>query len=297
MDLSRRTFFKIAGVASATAVAGQPAVAAAAATASPDVRAVLVDTTRCIGCRACEAACAEANGLPGPVGEPAVNTRRVTDPRTFTVVSTLVPNGDAETRFVKTQCMHCVDPSCASACLVRALEKTPEGPVIYHPELCLGCRYCMVACPFDGPKYEYDRAIPYVRKCEFCAERQAAGQPPACVSVCPSGALRFGTRAELLDEARTRIYQNPDRYVHRVYGEHEVGGTSWLYLADRPFEELGFRADLGETPYPAYTWPFLSAVPLVLTLWPPFLMGLYAFTRTRESAADAEDSGEEVRHG
>lgn len=302
MDLSRRTFFKIAGVAGAAGVVGRPAPVAADTRVRPEARAMLVDTTRCIGCRACEAACAEANGLPERSDEPVVGTRRVTDPRTFTVVNAFAPKGDGDMRFVKTQCMHCVDPSCASACLVRALEKTPEGPVVYHPELCLGCRYCMVACPFDVPKYEYDRAIPYVRKCEFCAERQAQGEPPACVSACPSGALQFGTRAELLEEARTRIYQNPDRYVHHIYGEHEVGGTSWLYLADRAFEELGLRADLGETPYPAYTWPFLSAVPLVLMLWPPFLMGLYAFTRSREEgggepAAAAEHSGEEVRHG
>ena len=295
MDLSRRTFFKIAGVASATAVAGRPAVASAAETASPDGRAVLVDTTRCIGCRACEAACAEANGLPGPVGEPTVGKRRVTEPRAFTVVNAFAPRQAPATRFVKTQCNHCLQPGCASACPVKALEKTASGPVVYHKDRCIGCRYCMLACPFEVPKYTYDKAIPYVKKCEFCPDRQAAGKAPACASVCPSGALQFGVRGELLEEARTRIYTTPDRYVHHIYGEHEVGGTSWLYLSDAPFDQIGLRTDLGIHGFAELTQVSLAAVPLVMTLWPPFLMALYTFSRTREQAA--ETTGEEVHHG
>jgi Fe-S-cluster-containing dehydrogenase component len=293
MELSRRKFFKIAGVAGATAVAARPAVASAAAAAG--AKAMLVDTTRCVGCRTCEAACAEANGLPAPAEPDAGGALRRTSPAAFTVVNAYQPNAQADPRFVKTQCMHCVEPACASACLVKALEKTTEGPVVYHPELCLGCRYCMVACPFDVPKYEYDRVVPYVRKCEFCASRQAKGDPPACAAACPSGALQFGARADLLEEARSRIYTNPDRYVHHIQGEHEVGGTSWLYLSDVPFDRLGFSASVGTRPYPELTWPFLSAVPLVLTLWPPLLMGLYAFTHARDSA-HAELTSEESRH-
>lgn len=166
----------------------------------------------------------------------------------------------------------------------------------------------MVACPFGVPKFEYDQPVPYVRKCEFCSQRQAEGEAPACASVCPSGALQFGSRAELLEEARTRIYQNPDRYAHHIYGEHEVGGTSWLYLSDVPLDQLGFRTDVGTRPYPEFTWPFLSAVPLVLTLWPPLLMGLYAFTKARREQEEgappetgrADDASaieeEEARH-
>ena len=295
MDLSRRMFFKVAGVAGATAVAARPAVAAAAETASPDVRAVLVDTTRCVGCRACEAACAEANGLPGPVGEPAVGMRRVTDPRTFTVVNAFAPKQSPAMRFVKTQCNHCLQPGCASACPVKALEKTASGPVVYHKDRCIGCRYCMLACPFEVPKYTYDQAIPYVKKCEFCPSRQAEGKGPACASVCPSGALQFGTRGALLEEARTRIYTTPDRYVRHVYGEHEVGGTSWLYLSDVPFEQIGLRTDLGIHGFAELTQVSLAAVPLVMTLWPPFLMALYTFSRSREDAA--KTTGEEAHHG
>lgn len=280
MKLTRRTFFKVAGAAGATGLAGRETDAAVRVPGA-NARAMLVDTTRCVGCRSCEAACAEVNGLPTSP-DATTDARRTTDAYRFTVVNeATAPAPDGSPRFAKTQCFHCVDPSCASACLVQALEKTPAGPVVYHPDRCLGCRYCMVACPFDAPKYEYDRPIPYVKKCEFCVDRQQQGLAPACVEACPTGALQFGTRAELLEEARFRIYQNPDRYVRHIYGEHEVGGTSWLYLADVPFETLGLREEVGTDRYPQFTWPFLSAVPLVLTLWPPFLMGLYAFTRAR----------------
>jgi formate dehydrogenase iron-sulfur subunit len=191
--------------------------------------------------------------------------------------------GDA--RFVKRQCMHCLDPACASACLAKALEKTAAGPVVYHPERCLGCRYCMVACQFDIPKFEFDSPAPYIHKCSFCAERQAEGLQPACASVCPTGALQFGHRAALLEEARTRIYQSPDKYVHQVYGESEAGGTSWLYISDVPFDKLWFRTDLGPTSPPELTRTALAAVPFVLTLWPPLLMGLYTFSKQRAAAA------------
>jgi hypothetical protein len=153
----------------------------------------------------------------------------------------------------------------------------------------------MVACPFDVPKFEYQKAAPYVRKCGFCADRQQQGYPPACVAACPAGTLQFGPRDQLIDEARRRIYQNPDRYVHHVYGEAEAGGTSWLYISDVPFERLGFRTDLGGTPPPELTRTALAAVPLVLTLWPPLLMGLYTFARRRDRAS-SNVAGEVATH-
>jgi Fe-S-cluster-containing dehydrogenase component len=292
MKLSRRTFFKV-NAAGAAALAVAPSTASAATAAvNPHARGVLVDATRCVGCRACEAACSEANHNAEPValGDDRVfETRRDTDQRTFTVVNRFAssaPDGGAPVRFVKKQCMHCLQPACASACPARALEKTADGPVVYDGSRCLGCRYCMMACPFDGPKFEYDKNVPYVKKCTFCAERQAEGLPPACAEVCPSGALTFGTRAELLEEAKTRIYQNPDRYVHHVYGEHEAGGTSWLYITDVSFEKLGFAQGLMTSPYPDLTKTALAAVPVVLTLWPPLLMGLYTFSRRHEAGGD-----------
>ncbi len=288
MDLSRRTFIKFAGAAGAAGVVARPRAAAAAPRHAPGTPGVLVDTTLCAGCRACEAACGEANQLPAPAmaGDEAVFAKtRTTDVGVYTVVNRggqHSAKGDA--RYVKHQCMHCLDPACASACLAKALEKTAAGPVVYHKERCLGCRYCMVACQFDVPKFDFASAAPYIHKCSFCAERQAQGLKPACASVCPTGALTFGPRDQLLEEARTRIYQNPGKYVHHVYGESEAGGTSWLYITDVPFETLGFRTDLGPTSPPELTRTALAAVPFVLTLWPPLLMGLYAFSRRRPEA-------------
>jgi formate dehydrogenase iron-sulfur subunit len=296
MTLSRRSFLKVAGAAGALGVAEWAAPARAAAAAGAAARAVLVDTTKCVGCRACEAACAEAHHLPGPTGELVPGAVRTTDPEAFTVVNAVAVAPGADPRFVKTQCLHCLEPGCASACPVKALEKTPAGPVVYHEDRCIGCRYCMLACPFDVPKYEYDKPAPYVRKCDFCADRQAAGLAPACASVCPSGALQFGQRDALLDEARRRIYAEPDRYVHHVYGEHEAGGTSWVYLSDVPFETLGLRVDVGTRGFAELTQVSLAAVPLIMTLWPPFLMALVHFARARARAATGDGGAEEDAH-
>ena len=300
MSLSRRRFLKCASATGAAALVARPVSAAATALRTGRTPAVLVDTTRCLGCRACEAACSEKNRLPSPAkaGDASVfETRRTTDVDTFTVVNRRGgPDLSSEPRYVKSQCMHCLDPGCASACPAKALEKTFEGPVVYHPERCLGCRYCMLACPFDIPRFEYEKASPYVRKCSFCADRQKQGLAPACVEACPAGALQFGTRGELVEEARTRIYQNPGKYVHHVYGENEVGGTSWLYVTDVPFERLGFRTDLSTTSAPELSRTALAAVPFVLTLWPPLLMGLYTFSRRREEAARAGAEESESSH-
>jgi formate dehydrogenase iron-sulfur subunit len=294
MKVSRRTFLKIVGATGAATLASGPRQVRAGRLGPPSdgTLATLVDSTRCIGCRACEAACSEANRLPEPVmlGQESVfEEKRTTDSRAYTVVNRYTNSEDERApTYVRTQCMHCVEPACASVCPVAALEKTPEGPVVYHADRCLGCRYCMLACPFGIPKFEYEKAIPYIRKCSFCIHRLRQGKLPACAEVCPTGALQFGKRKELLEIARTRIYQDPERYVHHIYGEHEVGGTGWLYITDVPFEQLEFRMNLGTTPYPELTWTFLSSVPFVLTLWPPFLMGLYALTKSREKAAQVE---------
>ena len=142
----------------------------------------------------------------------------------------------------------------------------------------MGCRFCMVSCPFDVPRFEFNSPNPQIRKCDMCFGRIQEGKTPACVANCPTGALTFGKRSELLEEARHRIYTRPDRYVHHIFGEHEAGGTSFLYLAPVPFEQLGFPTHLGTTPYPAYTREFLYAVPLVLTVLPPLL---FAVARSR----------------
>jgi len=266
-------------------------------------KAVLVDLTRCIGCRACQVACKEWNRLPAEntrfrgLGGGYENPPALTG-KTFTRITfheVVGANGALERSvFVKRQCMHCLEPACASACPVTALEKVKAngsslGPVIYHPDRCMGCRYCMLACPFNVPTLQWDRVVPYIRKCTFCFDRQtrpiactevngtglsdesrgrysAALQTPACVKTCPTGALQFGEREALLLEARRRIAERRKtgggwQYVDHIYGEKEVGGTSWMYLSSVPFEKIGFRTDLGERPYPSYTLPAIKAVP------------------------------------
>jgi Fe-S-cluster-containing dehydrogenase component len=289
MKLGRRGFFKVAVVTAGAAGASAASASAAGTQAGEDGAGVLVDTTLCVGCRGCEAACSEANGLPPPPADDRVmDAPRETAPDVFTVVNKAEKAPGVE-RFAKRQCLHCAAPGCASACPVKAMEKLPSGPVVYDASKCMGCRYCMIACPFEIPKYEYDALAPRVRKCTFCAERQAAGLKPACTEVCPSGALTFGKRSELLELAKTRIYQNPGRYVPHVYGEHEAGGTSWLYISDVPFEKLAMRTNVPDEPIPGLVQGALSAPPFVMTLWPPLLMGLYVFSKRRDEVENKED--------
>jgi Fe-S-cluster-containing dehydrogenase component len=296
MNIGRRGFFKVAAIGAGAAGAIKARASSGPPEGAADSPGVLVDTTLCVGCRACEAACAEANHNPAPAeGDDVLATRRETTQNAFTVVNKVE---GVEKRFAKRQCMHCISPACASACPVRAMDKKPEGPVTYDPTNCLGCRYCMIACPFDIPKYEYDSNTPRVRKCQFCAERQAAGLKPACTEVCPSGALTFGRRGELLELAKTRIYTNPDKYVHHVYGEHEAGGTSWLYIADVPLEKLALRSGTPEKDVPSLVAGALGAPPFVMTLWPPLLMGIYMFSKRRENGdANHDSEKKEESHG
>jgi len=292
MSLNRRSFLRIAGSAAAVSAAA-PARASFGVPAGAGEASVLVDTTLCVGCRACEAACAEANALdPPPQGEQVLAERRKTSSTRLTVVNRFDGNGGGE-RFAKRQCMHCVEPACASACPVRALDKLPGGPVTYRPERCMGCRYCMVACPFEIPKYEYERAVPRVRKCTFCAARQAEGKEPACTSVCPSGALTFGKRGDLIEEAKRRVWAAGSRYVRHVYGEHEAGGTNWLYVSDVDFARLDMKVTVDDASYPQLVRGALGIPPFVMTLWPPLLMGLYAFSHRKERVAHGKPGPEE----
>lgn len=219
---------------------------------SADERGVLVDTTRCIGCRSCENACrlrAGYEGLPAAaMGFGAGDGKLTFRSKTFV-------NG-----HVKRQCMHCLEPACVSVCPVAALEKTTGGPVVYHENLCIGCRYCILACPFDVPKYEWDNALtPRVSKCDFCADRAT----PACVTACPTGALKFGKRPELLQEARARLGAQPRRYA-AIYGDAIVGGTSWIYLLEELPEKMGFPKGLPATGLPRLTWKVIAKLPFVV---------------------------------
>jgi len=287
--MKRRAFLQLMGAVGGASLAGGRR-AEAAAVAQNDPSGILMDLTACGGCRTCESACAEANGLPEPAYDAKTvdEIRRTTSEQQWVVVNRhATSKGDV---FVRRQCMHCVQPACASACLTKALYRTPEGPVVWREAKCMGCRFCMVSCPFDVPKFEYHSAVPRIQKCRMCWERLQNGQKPACVENCPAEALTFGKRSELLEIARERIYRNPGKYQSHIYGEREVGGTSVLYLSAVPFAELGFPTGLGEMPYPEYSRDFLTAVPIVLTLWPAFLLALRRATGPGRAAVAEHQS-------
>lgn len=262
----------------------------------PDRYGMLTDITKCIGCRMCEQACAKANNLPAPPADPAIfEKKRRPTAEALTVVNRYTNPATGKPLFRKEQCMHCDEPACASACLVGAIKKTPEGPVVYNEDVCMGCRYCMVACPFGRLAYTYnDPLTPKIMKCTMCYERASKkGETPACASACPTKATLFGRRSDLLKIARQRIMQEPDSYVDHIFGETEVGGTSWLYLSPVPFDQIGFPKNLGKTPYPEFTRDFLLAVPLVLIMWPAALTGVNALIRRRDRIAAEERKREE----
>jgi Fe-S-cluster-containing dehydrogenase component len=257
----------------------------------PESFGVLFDSTKCIGCRKCEAACNKVNELPAqpvPFDDLTVlDSRRRTHHDTFTVVNKYSVNDKPVYR--KQQCNHCLEPACASACFVGAFVKDKTGAVSHDASKCVGCRYCMIACPFEIPTYEYhDPITPRVRKCTMCQPRIEEGKLPGCVEDCPKGALVFGRREDLLNIARERIRKHPNVYIDHIYGEREMGGTSWMYISGVPFEKIGMREDLGVTPAPELTSGALSLVPAIVGLWPMFLTGAYALTKRREKIAEEE---------
>jgi len=248
MSLSRRKFIQLAGLGLGGALLAPRTVLASGGVEAEDSVAMLYDATKCVGCRACQNACKDWNGNPAELDPSGLyDAPKELSADTWTLIQ--LYEGEGERSFVKLQCMHCLHPACASACPVHALQKTPEGPVTYDPGRCIGCRYCMVACPFHIPRFKWDAVLSEVAKCTFCNDRLAVGKGPACVEACPTGALIWGRRGELLAEARRRLAAHPDRYVNHIYGEHDAGGTSVLYLSHVPFEKLGLPA-LGPEPVP-----------------------------------------------
>ena len=264
-------------------------------------KAMLIDTTRCIGCRACQVACKswhELEGKPTTFSDTWSNPRFM-DSRNYTrVIFREVAKGDnLNWYFIKRQCMHCLDPACESVCPVGALVKLKEGPVVYDDGKCIGCRYCMMACPFQVPKFQWESAVPLVRKCDFCADRLQAGLNPSCTATCPTGTLIYGERADLLKEAHRRLGAHPDKYYPEVYGEKIVGGTSVLYLTPVSFTELeldhrGFRTDLGNVPYGLYGREWMSKVPWVALTVGGLAVGIH-YLNQRRAAVKAQEEHKE----
>ncbi|MEW6443798.1 MAG: sulfate respiration complex iron-sulfur protein HmcB [bacterium] len=304
MGVSRRTFLLWMGAAGAGAgFAAAKSSAHGQLEKRPDSLSILFDATLCIGCRACEEACNRVNGLPPPArpftDRAVLEVRRRPDAQALTVVNQYpvnVPDRQGEVRarsvFRKIQCHHCCEPACASACFVRAITRTPEGAVIYDPSVCVGCRYCMIACPFGIPAYEYHEVLePRIVKCNLCYPLIRKGLRPACVDTCPMEAMTFARRAQAIRIARERIRRHPDRYVDHVFGEHELGGTNLLYLSGVPFRDIGLPEDLSTRPARELTAGALGSVPIIACLLPILMSGIYVMCGRKDKVARAEGEG------
>jgi Fe-S-cluster-containing dehydrogenase component len=288
MSFTRRSILKVLAAGGAAAVV-QPAEARERKAPGPDAVGMLYDSTRCIGCRACVGACKRANDLPADLrtfNGGLYDAPTDLNGQTKNVIK-LVAGSGRDGVFMKTQCMHCVDPACVSVCMMGALHKVKGGVVAYAKDTCVGCRYCQVACPFNVPKFEWSSATPQIVKCELCRHRK---EGPACCEVCPREAVIYGKRADLLEDAKRRIAESPGKYQPRVYGEAEAGGTQVLYLsaAAVPFELLGLpklkaepAPELSETVQHGIYKGFLA---------PAALYGALAITmlRNRHKAAEGE---------
>jgi Fe-S-cluster-containing dehydrogenase component len=248
MSTDRRAFFKNIAAAATLTVLPTAAIARARKTAPNDAVGMLYDATLCIGCKACVVACKDANNMPADVdgyGQGLYDAPNSLNQYTKNVIQ-LYKDGDEES-YAKKQCMHCIDPACVGACMLGALQKGKFGVVSYDVSKCVGCRYCETVCPFNVPKFQWAKAAPKIVKCELCKDRLAEGKEPACTEVCPRKAVIFGRYTDLLDEAHRRLKANPTKYVQKVYGEHELGGTQVLYLSHVSFEKLGFRFQQSES--------------------------------------------------
>jgi formate dehydrogenase iron-sulfur subunit len=256
---------------------------------------ILTDVTKCVGCNKCVEACGEANNLPPE--RPWRWLRRITDLSSARWTTLLRRNGDGAERFVRRHCRHCLEPACVEACIVGALKKTPEGAVVYDRDACIGCRYCMIACPWEIPRYSWEDSVPYIQKCHLCHDRfTSEGKPPACVAACPEKATIFGDREELLEEARRRIKADPDKYIPKVFGEHEVGGTSVLYLSDvdLKFTDLD-KPVADDTPMPGRTFKVLRHMPGVFLGMAALMGGTYWIIERRQRLGAETKTDDEKR--
>ncbi len=254
-------------------------------------RSMLIDLTRCVGCGRCVRACKIENGLEWREDQPALGPDAALASSNWSIVRSDGRVGAlGQPRYTKRQCMHCLEPACVSACFVKALRKTPGGWVTYDGDMCVGCRYCVMACPFNVPTFEWDETFGRISKCDFCDSRALRGEPSACSEACPTGAITFGTRGELLAEAHRRIEERgprganasgsePRPYIDHVYGETEAGGTSVMYISDVAFEELGLPVGMPDTPLPWYTWQISQWIPPAAGMIGTAIIALYARRR------------------
>jgi formate dehydrogenase iron-sulfur subunit len=286
MSIDRRKFFKVAGITGLSIMGLNTSGAPVSKEEDTEFYGVLYDSNICIGCGACEKACANAHDLPEPEDKPEPGVlRKTSENQRCALNSYETSEGEV---YVRNQCMHCNQPACVAACLTQAMHKTKEGPVIWRENKCMGCRYCMVSCPFDVPKFEYGSVNPKIQKCDMCYDRIKEGEIPVCVETC-GDALYFGTRRELLAEARRRIAEEPELYIDTIYGETTAGGTGYLYLSPVSHKELGFDSRIRNSSYPALTKSFLYSVPAVDVLVPSLLLGIHAATSFKQNNTNGHE--------
>jgi formate dehydrogenase iron-sulfur subunit len=256
---------------------------------------ILNDTTLCTGCDRCVEACKKENHLGKDLPR---RWKQSFDDLSSTRFTTIVRR--ERTRFVRRFCRHCKHPACVSACIVGALQKTAEGPVIYDSGKCIGCRYCIMSCPYNIPRYDWENRTPYVRKCTMCYPRIHTGKMPACVEACPEKATIFGPRDEMIREAHRRIEHNPERYVPSVVGENEAGGASIVYISDISLAFLSYKPELGTQPLPELTWSAISKVPALVLGVGGLTAGIYWIIERRikrSAAATSRTATEERKDG
>ncbi len=246
--------------------------------------AILTDVTKCIGCLECVAACKKENKLE--LDRP--RTWHSDDGLSARNWTSIVQKPDK--KYIRKQCRHCLEPACASACPVGALHQTKEGVVVYDASKCLGCRYCMMACPYGIPRYDWDEPVPYVRKCIMCYDTVTKGGEPGCTSACPTGATIFGDRDKLIAEAHKRIKDNPGKYLDRVWGEHDFGGTSVLYVSDIDLDFMSYGSGTDKTSLPSRTAPAMKAVPYAFAGMGGVMYGLNWIIKRRMKLTDNLDT-------
>ncbi|HWI62156.1 MAG TPA: 4Fe-4S dicluster domain-containing protein [Symbiobacteriaceae bacterium] len=260
-------------------------------------KGMLIDLTKCMGCRGCQVACKQWNNLHAVDTQfnPTFTNPPVRTAYTWTNVEFLTTevNGRTVSTFTKTQCLHCEHPACESVCIAAAIKKTEAGPVTVDYDKCIGCRYCQVACPFGVPKYQFDKVFPKMQKCTMCADRISAGMKPACASTCPNGAIMFGERDALMKTAKDRIVKGNGKYIDHVYGEHEVGGTAVLYISGVPLNLTKLKEGVAEEAVPNFTWKAMKQLPALLGIVGVSSLGLLAYSNRRNAVEAAQRKEDE----
>jgi len=251
-------------------------------------KGLLFDVTMCVGCGSCYKACKEQNKLP------ETNKDFLKDhlsENTYTVVE------QYGNKYARKLCMHCNEPACASVCPVGAFKKSDTGAVLYDGDKCIGCRYCMQACPHKIPRYEWEKTQPRVRKCVLCHDRVKAGKLTACAEACPTEATLFGNMEDLVSTAKKRMQNHPGKYYPHIYGLEEAGGGHVLVISPVPFEQLGYTAKLPKESMPSLTMKAMEKIPPVVAMGGVFLTGMYWLTkRKNEISREEKYPAKELKH-